>query len=205
MTTDAATARRQQIVVSAYRVFTEQGYQPSSVADIAADTGVSHGTFYNYFSNKRDVVDAVIDYAVAAVFEIIARTPEDPIESLDDLVTFYRTMMGDIVALVAREDRLISMLVFEAGAVDDALTQKVLNLYCELGAAVATSLQGGVDRGFVNPDLDVTVLGESLTALALGLVLPRQSGAAPILTDTGHIIDQIANLLRSGLAPTDTQ
>lgn len=199
MTTDAATERRQQIVVSAYHIFTERGFRSSSVSDIVADTGVSHGTFYNYFSSKRDVADAVIDYAVAAVFEIFARSPEDPIESLDDLVTFYRTMMDDIATLVAREDRLISMLVFEAGAVDDALTQKALGLYCELGAAVATSLQGGVDHGFVNPDLDVSVLGESLTALALALVLPSQS-ASPV-TDTGHIIDQIADLLRSGLAP----
>lgn len=57
--TDRGDARRQQLTESARRVFERDGYQATRVADIAADAGVSHGTFYSYFSNKQEAYWAV--------------------------------------------------------------------------------------------------------------------------------------------------
>lgn len=57
--TDRGEVRRQQLMDAARRVFERDGYQRARVADIAQEAGVSHGTFYSYYSNKRDMYLAV--------------------------------------------------------------------------------------------------------------------------------------------------
>ncbi len=37
----------------------EKGFLPSTVADIVHRAGVSHGTFYNYFPAREDILRAV--------------------------------------------------------------------------------------------------------------------------------------------------
>ncbi|GAB3707025.1 TetR family transcriptional regulator [Nocardiopsis oceani] len=41
---------------AAFRLFTEHGYENTTVARIAAQAGVSHMTFFRYFPTKEDVV-----------------------------------------------------------------------------------------------------------------------------------------------------
>jgi len=58
---------RLRIVDVATRLFVEQGYQQTTLAQIAEEADVAPSTFFNYFATKVDIVfsmfDAVIDSA----------------------------------------------------------------------------------------------------------------------------------------------
>lgn len=56
---------RQQLLDAALDVLAEQGEQ-FSVVDVAARAGVSHGTFYNYFSDREELVAALVPVLVEA-------------------------------------------------------------------------------------------------------------------------------------------
>jgi AcrR family transcriptional regulator len=47
---------RERILQAAVEVFTQKSFVETSVDNITQAAGVSHGTFYTYFKNKRDVL-----------------------------------------------------------------------------------------------------------------------------------------------------
>lgn len=49
---------RERLVVAAVDLFTEQGYDDTTVAQIAERAGVTKSTFFRYFPDKRDVLVA---------------------------------------------------------------------------------------------------------------------------------------------------
>ncbi|UYN95658.1 MAG: TetR/AcrR family transcriptional regulator [Enhydrobacter sp.] len=60
-----ASETRRQIVDAADRLFYEQGFEATSLADIARDVGLSRGNFYYHFRTKDEILDAVIAQRVA--------------------------------------------------------------------------------------------------------------------------------------------
>ena len=52
--TETETVRKEQILAAARKMFRAKGYDGTTVADIVKEAGVAQGTFYLYFSSKRD-------------------------------------------------------------------------------------------------------------------------------------------------------
>src|SRR5580698_10064279 len=53
---------RDELLSAAEAVFAEEGLQTAKVESIAARAGVSVGTVYNYFSDRKALVDAVMEH-----------------------------------------------------------------------------------------------------------------------------------------------
>ena len=70
--------RRQEIIDTAMRVFSEQGYEATTMKDIAREMKVASGLCYHYFPNKQELYEtAVRQYAracSAGFVEIFRRT-----------------------------------------------------------------------------------------------------------------------------------
>lgn len=62
---DRATATRQRIVASAYRLFCEQGYAPTTMETIGRDAGVAVQTVYYVFRTKAQLLREVIEVTAA--------------------------------------------------------------------------------------------------------------------------------------------
>lgn len=77
-------AMRAEVAEIAFRLFTEQGFDKTTVEQIAAEAGLSRTTFFRYFGTKEEVVlgkMAEVGHQVAAA---LAARPDDerPWESL---------------------------------------------------------------------------------------------------------------------------
>ncbi|MBM7694104.1 AcrR family transcriptional regulator [Peribacillus deserti] len=51
--------RKQHVIKMAHQLFIEKGYQATSIQDILDHSGISKGTFYNYFSSKTELFIAL--------------------------------------------------------------------------------------------------------------------------------------------------
>lgn len=61
-----ARRTREALLTEANRLFATNGYLETTVAQIAEAAGVSLGTFYQYFRDRRDVVAALVRLGLAA-------------------------------------------------------------------------------------------------------------------------------------------
>ncbi|GAB3898901.1 TetR/AcrR family transcriptional regulator [Kibdelosporangium lantanae] len=74
----------ERLVVAAVDLFTEQGYDATTVAQIAERAGVTKSTFFRHFADKREILVAGQETLCRLLTEGIAEAPEDatPLEAV---------------------------------------------------------------------------------------------------------------------------
>ncbi len=69
--TEETRAKRKAILDAARAIIARQGYEETTIAQIASAAGVAVGTVYLYFRNKRDIYTALSLEWVSAIAEVI--------------------------------------------------------------------------------------------------------------------------------------
>jgi len=81
--------RRQQIIVAAKRVFSDKGFNKTTMEDIAKEAELSPGTLYLYFKNKEELYASlslrILQYLHIRVSHVINQTELSPTQKLDAL------------------------------------------------------------------------------------------------------------------------
>jgi TetR/AcrR family transcriptional regulator, fatty acid metabolism regulator protein len=54
-----STARKEQILKAAERVFARKGFQEATISDVAKEAGLSDATIYEYFSSKEELLFSI--------------------------------------------------------------------------------------------------------------------------------------------------
>ncbi len=61
---------RSNILQSALKLFAEEGYDNTSISQIARDAGISKGLVYNYFDSKQELLEQVVHKGLKLMPEI---------------------------------------------------------------------------------------------------------------------------------------
>jgi AcrR family transcriptional regulator len=87
---------RERLVVAAVDLFTEQGYDETTVAQIAERAGVTRSTFFRHFPDKRGLLVAGQETLSALLAEGIAEAPADatPLQAVAAGLTRASGAMG---------------------------------------------------------------------------------------------------------------
>ena len=105
------SAREDEILAAAARMFREKGYHGTSVRDIAESVGLLKGSLYHYIRSKEELLARLFDGALEGTvreLEAIANRDASASERLHDMVTAYVravTANLDAVGLYLREWR----------------------------------------------------------------------------------------------------
>lgn len=83
-TDQQAGAFRLGVVTTALELFSAQGYESTTVEQIAAASGISRRTFFRQFRSKEDVVFADHDALIAGLEAGLARPHDDPWRAVTD-------------------------------------------------------------------------------------------------------------------------
>src|ERR1700730_16719800 len=75
---------RERMVLAAVDLFTEQGYDATTVAQIAERAGVAKSTFFRHFPDKRELLTAGQETLSRLLAEGIAEAPDNasPLEAV---------------------------------------------------------------------------------------------------------------------------
>lgn len=190
---DRLEARRADLVHAASDLILSKGYRNTSVADIVSALGLSHGTFYNYFDSRRDVLDAVIDYGSQRLADRLIGS-DDPAsaQSLDDFLAQLDRINRRLHELVGDEPRLVQFIVFEAASIDQELVQRMLTAYQGFVSSNRSYVENGIEKGFLRGDLDPEVASEALLTMLLSSTVGALGGqgvAADVSVSSAALVD----------------
>ena len=121
---ESATLRNALIVESA-RLFRTQGYERTTVRDIAAAAGVQAGSWFYYFKTKQDILAAVMEEGLASALARIEALDVDSLPARDALHALVRTHLETIVS---PDHDFIPVLLYEWKSLDKDMRKAVLKL-----------------------------------------------------------------------------
>jgi AcrR family transcriptional regulator len=75
--TKAPEERRLEIIKTAEKLFSQNGYSNTSVEAIIKEMGVAKGTFYYYFKSKEEVLEAIVDHTLDQIVKMAEQIADD--------------------------------------------------------------------------------------------------------------------------------
>jgi AcrR family transcriptional regulator len=150
------TARREetrrQLLDAAGRLFAERGYHATSVPDIVRAAGVGHGTFYEYFGSRHQILLALAEHAASGT-----RRPRLQSGSVAERIRLEISwFLADYV-----QHLQLSKVWHEASTFD-----------VEIAAAVRAErarrverVQRGIEAAGARPGIDPAIAAAALTAM----------------------------------------
>ncbi len=167
-------ARREQIVVAAWRCVAREGFHKTTMADVIRESGLSAGAVYGYFRSKDEIIAAIADRAVGTIDEVFdqlatADTPPTPAEAI-------RTLTTHVVRLAAAPQGDVTRVALQAWSEalrDEAIRASVSAKYAQIRGSFARLVRRMQAAGLVDPHTDPDLVAQALFGLMPGFIVQR--------------------------------
>ncbi|SEI13197.1 efflux system transcriptional repressor EmhR [Pseudomonas asplenii] len=171
-TKEEAQETRKQILEAAEKAFYERGVARTTLADIATLAGVTRGAIYWHFSNKADLVQAMLD-SLREPLDDMAKASEDQ-DGPDPLGCMRRLLIHlfQQIALDPKVRRINEILFHKCEFTDEMCDlrrqRRAVSLDCN--AHIELALRNAVNRGQLPEDLDTARAAITLHAWVDGIL-----------------------------------
>ncbi|MGO9566955.1 MAG: TetR family transcriptional regulator [Desulfomonilaceae bacterium] len=173
ITTKAKDAKRHRIVEAAVHIFSQKGYHRTKVQDITNALGISTGTFYIYFGNKRDLFVEVVDH----VFRTILGEAAKAIISEEDILKRMVVRGRVFYEHYSKYNEILNQLRAEMAGEDKWPQEKIKKAYHDLTRPVIKDIQRGIDTGLyrkMDPDLLAYALTGIIEVMSLRMMIDNK-------------------------------
>jgi TetR/AcrR family transcriptional regulator, fatty acid metabolism regulator protein len=196
--------RRDQILDCALAVFARQGFHETSIADICAPARIARGTLYQYFTDKRDVLAALIDRIVGRVLDAVQHWPRfelppDMEWTAEHNIAFVEGRCMQIMSVVFADADTASLILRMARGTGFA-RETLARIDAQVVSVIAADVRAAMDRGLVRP-FDPQMVAEFIVGGIEKIVIRALDDGRAI--DVTRIAREIAVLVTSGLLPGD--
>ena len=191
----APSARADQILAAARDAFAEQGYDATSMAEIARRVGVVEGAIYRHVPSKVDLLVRVI----TAFYEPLIASVTEGVAAIDDPADRLRYLIRRQVGALVEEPLVCRLIVSEARALDSHHDSTVAELNRQYTGLALEAVEAGMATGRFRDDVSATTVRD----LVYGSI---EHICWPMLNRGGHldpesVIEQVTNLVLDALEP----
>jgi len=189
------TRQRKAIMDAAAQLFAQNGYQGTSIKDIAALMDIGESTLYGYFPGKQEILIAILNQQVEMVDSLLAHLNE-----LNDRESFV-----NLIDLIT--EKIVSNLVYnrvmfaEAWLNDKVLKEFVMARWLPVMDLLQIFISKKAAAGMFRP-IDPQLAARMIIATYIGALLPVLRGIEPPPNPKQrHILAKsIVDLLFNGLS-----
>ncbi|MDQ0229846.1 TetR/AcrR family transcriptional regulator [Metabacillus malikii] len=153
-----ALEKRHALLESGRLLFIEKGYEQTNAKEIASHAGVAVGTFYRYFTDKRQLLMSLLEDQIENFL------PPEPNWAIVDPETFFANVMEQHFLHL---DRLgLHRVLPELMLKDPQLAEVVTDARNKVHHRILTDLQKARAKGLIWDDLDLNIVSWSIMTLS---------------------------------------
>lgn len=172
---EQAAARRESITLAAAELFARKGFERTTATDIAKAAGISSGSVFYHFGDKRAVFRSVFERDLPSSRALVerCRALPDPVEAIlimvDELAAeaLSESAPGMVVELLRQVDK------------DPELAQVVTENTAILREGFAALIERGIRAGTVDPELEPGEAAEWVQTIVDAAFLNASAGRDP--------------------------
>ncbi len=141
-----ADVRKQEFLDAALILFSENGYENTSINDILKKVGVTKGAYYYYFASKEEILSELSIKQSEKILNIVQTIIENP--EINALEKINRIITDVFVNRAQRMDLRLSSYKSLAGGTGSILFARILENVIQNGCPLIKSiLEQGVSEG----------------------------------------------------------
>lgn len=161
---------RQRLFDATLSLTAEQGYDATTVDEIAERAGVAKGTVYYNFGGKEKLYTALLEWGVTRLADTLRGAIPPPAEGVDPHESLTRVLRAGVV-FVGTHEALARMLMAEVWRTNRAWYATVNQLHSEAIGVVTSQLERLAERGRLRPGLDTGLAGSALFGMVVTVAL----------------------------------
>jgi AcrR family transcriptional regulator len=160
--------KAQAILNAAGRLLAERGYPATTIAEIAAEAGVSRGLLHYYFKSKEELLAQVVRASSEATLELV----EQMFAQSQTAGTLAEGLIAVVRAIVESDPSYINLSLecWTVARQSPLVARELEELFSEFREACRNGLADAVARGVIAPTIPLDGLATLLVAVTDGLV-----------------------------------
>jgi len=183
---------RARILEAARDLFQSQGFDATSIEQIAEKAEVSRGTFFNYFSTKNALLGAIADEELTWLQHRV-ETNLASVPSAVDKIRRTMCMFVDDTLPFLQVARYVFLDALQHSADDDATS-------IWLGEILRRLVVEAQSSGEIRADLDPVEISHALTGAYMAALFSWVAAASPPTPSEMPMVEDIVDMLFEGIA-----
>ena len=175
---------RGRMLDAAVALFSEHGYEATSVAEICAAAGASKGAFYHHFPSKQELFLRILNQWLAGVDDRLFTRRKDG-ETVPAVLTRMAKTLGFVFQAASGQLPMFMEFMVQASR-DETVWSAAVAPYRRYQQQFAELISQGQAEGSIRQEVDPETTAQILISLAIGVLL--QSVMDPGSADWEEII-----------------
>ncbi len=152
--------RRKEIILAAAKLFRKQGFNGTSIVEIAREVGLPKGSIYNYVQNKEELLYETISLGIRASLPRLRAIAEADESSEDKL----RRIVHENTLSMAKHSDIISIFFRDKNNLSDEHYKEYVSCRDEVEGFFKKILEQGMAEGVFRTD-NVTLLAFAILGM----------------------------------------
>lgn len=158
--------RKQQIIDTAKDMFITRGFQSTHIGQVCEHLDIARGTVYQYFSNKKEILYAILDNVSEDMEDILDPDDlKDYLKSKPDtevLVKWIDNRISSCLELLSNEPIVIKLMYRDIVGIDEEVSEKVQIFTDHIVETISREIAILRDNGIFNKELDPFITASML-------------------------------------------
>ena len=159
--------RKEQILGCAKRLFALHGYYNTQISDIIRDAKIARGTFYRYFTNKKDIFVTLLEnYYKQWVVEISLESKKLDLKTITP-EDYFRHRVRNSLSFFASDPHLCKITLRMGLGLPPDMEHAIQRLEMKMVELIKEDLVLGINNQHIRPDIDIDMTANMIVGAIL--------------------------------------